>query len=378
MAYPTEHSARIASPRRFSDLRRKKDEFGEGIDVVYGIRSEKGPRGGQTQVQSIRFDSKQWTERGAEGWLDDNDFDPIAFDPAKADRSNPTPRSQRVLTALNRQAELLGEEDIRDNPSAFLDASDYPGIFRDFDDDEIPTADDPHPLTPGDTESVEEVRLSDELGKLFKVREEYDAATQEARRRLARIGQGTIKSRTKTPYSIINKLRRKRLEGPKGVTDISGVMLVTTDYAALKEAAGEIRKDRLGKVVEEENHYELPGGYKALHFIVRVLDRPVEVQLKTSRQACISAAAHTPYKEGAIDLEAMERLTDLAHRADRGDTNAQEEIDPLILGDGGCNEQALERMMTRGRPNPTSSTTKWIAGGILAAIGLTALTKAHA
>jgi ppGpp synthetase/RelA/SpoT-type nucleotidyltranferase len=376
MSYPTEHTARIAASGRFKDLRRKNDEFGEGIDVVYGITGRKGPRGGRTKVQSIRFDSKQWTVGGAEDWIDENGFDPIDFEPAAADRSNPSGRSQRVLDALNRQADILRDEDIRENPAAFLDESDYPGIFSDFDGDAIPTADDPHPLTPGDTETIEEVRLSDELGKLFQVRDEFDAATQEARRRLARIGEGTVKSRTKTPYSIINKLRRKRLEGPKGITDISGVMLVTADYETLKEAAAKIRTSAMGEVLEEENHYELPGGYKALHFIVRVNGRPVEVQLKTSRQACISSAAHTPYKNGTIDLDAMEELTDLAHAADRGDTNAQEEIDPYILGTDGCDEEQLEAMMTQSRANPSGSdAATWIAGGLLGALGLTALSN---
>jgi len=343
----------MEDPDGFVDLRRENDEFGPGIDVIYGIRSDRGPRGGKTKIQSIRFDSRMWTAKGARDWLAEHDLAPIRFEEAASKgslRKNPDRRDQRVLDALSRHAELV-RGNWRENPQRYLDRSDYPGVFGDPDSDSLPFADDPHPLAPGDTESVEEVMLSEELDKLLQIRDEYDAVTQEARRRLEGIApeRARVKSRTKTPFSIINKLRRKRLEGPKGLTDISGTMLVVPDYDALEDVREKVEGGALGEVLEVEDHYELPGPYRAVHYIAEVMDRPVEVQLKTARQATLAGAAHTPYKRGTIDEREMERIGRLAHAADEGNEQAAEEVDRLLMDD----EALQTRLDTSIRSNPS-------------------------
>jgi hypothetical protein len=62
-------------------MRRVNDEFGPGIDVIYGI-----PEGGGSEVQAIRFDKKKFTVAEAKAWLKRSGYKPIEFEPA-ADES---------------------------------------------------------------------------------------------------------------------------------------------------------------------------------------------------------------------------------------------------------------------------------------------------
>jgi hypothetical protein len=57
------HSARIKEPSQFNDFTYKKNAFGDGIDVVFGIKD------GKTEVQSIRFNKNKFTEAEAKEWL---------------------------------------------------------------------------------------------------------------------------------------------------------------------------------------------------------------------------------------------------------------------------------------------------------------------
>lgn len=244
-------------------------------------------------------------------------------------RLNPTEEvfQDPTLEGLEEHASI---EDDRENPDS-LDESDYPGVFEDFDEDEIPTADDPHPLTPGDTETIEEVSLAEEFQKIFQTRDEYDEARAEIASKLRnRYPTAKVKSRTKTPYSIINKWRRKRLEGPKGLTDVAGGMLIVEDFDRLQDVREWIESGALGPVQEIENHYQMAGPYRAVHYIIEVDDKPVELQLKTERQAALASAAHTPYKRGTVDETGMERIGELAHQADQGDVEAEKYVDPLL------------------------------------------------
>ena len=56
MPFPGYHAARITDPDNYSKKRYARDEFGSGIDVIYGITSE-----GKAEVQAIRFDKKQFS-----------------------------------------------------------------------------------------------------------------------------------------------------------------------------------------------------------------------------------------------------------------------------------------------------------------------------
>ncbi len=206
--------------------------------------------------------------------------------------------------------------------------ADYPAIFGDFDLDTITDADDPRPRTPGDTESIEEVRLADEMDALLATRAEFVPVADEIQETLVGfdVDGAKVKSRVKTPFSILNKLRRKRLGT---LTDVAGAMMIVPDHKALKKAARQI--EDTFEVIDREDYYDRPqNGYRALHYIVRVQGKPVELQLKTERMAAIAKASHTAYKRGELDGTSMEYLTEVALRADRGDAEAARQIDKLL------------------------------------------------
>jgi len=304
-----------------------------------------------TATEYIVFDGDQVAVQGARSGQ-------IAIPRAETDpRLNPSGEQEIedfTEAALDEHVELAR----RQNPEYTRET--YPGVFEDFDDDEIPTVDDPHPLTPGDEETVEEVSLAEEIDKLLGFREDRAGTTEEAEERLSRWvpGDATIKSRTKTPYSILNKLRRKRLEGPKGIDDVSGAMVVVRDFARLREVRKLIEEeDVIGDVQEVENHYELPGPYRAVHYIVEVGGAPVEIQLKTQRQATLANTAHGPYKRGVVDNDEMDRIAELAHRADTGEEEAADTVDALLSG-----PDELEDRLTE-RENPPAEATVDVPGG---------------
>lgn len=234
------------------------------------------------------------------------------------------------------------------NPPSEITRDDYPAIFDDTDRDSIVDVDDPHPFDPGDTQSIEEVRLSDEIGKLIDTRQSYVPVTESVMQSLRdlKIPGSEIKGRVKTPFSIVNKLRRKRLGT---LTDIAATMIVVPDMPSLKAASASVEEDF--EVIDKDDYYKTPqAGYRALHYIVKSGGVPVEIQIKTRRMKEIGDASHTPYKNGVLDIEAMDRLTSLAARADAGDAKAQREIDPLLR-----DKAALRRTLTR-TTNPRAAT----------------------
>jgi len=196
----------------------------------------------------------------------------------------------------------------------------------------VPNVDDPTPLKKKKEKTqIEEVRLSDEVGKLIDLRKELEQVKNKLITKVRHVSKGTVKARSKTPYSVINKLIRKRLLGNKGLTDLVGAMLVVKDERAIKAALKEIKAGKAGKVVEHEDFYKNPlDGYRAHHFIVEVDGLPVELQLKTERMKKISAASHTPYKKGKLDSKEMLKLTSLAMKADAGQRPAALVIDQIL------------------------------------------------
>jgi hypothetical protein len=78
--YPNEHAARIKEPGQFDSFRRKNNEFGDGIHVIYGIKDE------ESEVQSIRFNKNKFTVVEAKKWLKDNNWKYISFEPASEEK----------------------------------------------------------------------------------------------------------------------------------------------------------------------------------------------------------------------------------------------------------------------------------------------------
>jgi HK97 family phage major capsid protein/HK97 family phage prohead protease len=78
--YPNEHAARLTDPDQYDSIRRVNDEFGAGIDAIYGIKE------GTSELQAIRFDADRFTPAEAREWLNDHDFDPMMFEEATGER----------------------------------------------------------------------------------------------------------------------------------------------------------------------------------------------------------------------------------------------------------------------------------------------------
>ena len=80
MPYPNEHAARLIEPSKFEpdSFRRENDKFGKGIHAIFGkLKGEDS-----MTLQTLRFDSKEFTEEQAKEWLDEHDYSPIDFEPA--------------------------------------------------------------------------------------------------------------------------------------------------------------------------------------------------------------------------------------------------------------------------------------------------------
>jgi hypothetical protein len=69
-------------------------------------------------------------------------------------------------------------------------------------------ADDPRPNEEGDKESIEQVQLADLFSKLLSTKKDLDKTMYEQVDKLKEISPkgSKIYARTKTPYSILNKL----------------------------------------------------------------------------------------------------------------------------------------------------------------------------
>jgi ppGpp synthetase/RelA/SpoT-type nucleotidyltranferase/predicted ABC-type ATPase len=229
----------------------------------------------------------------------------------------------------------------------------YRGVFGDYDGDGVLNVDDPDPYTPGDGTTVEEVKLADEIEKIIDFRKDYDTARNEFVEILKKHAEGEtdILSRTKTPYSIINKLRRKRLAGKKGLTDVIGTMVVFPDQKSLEDFKDKVNAGKLGEVLEFDDYYKKPqAGYRAYHWNVVYKGSPVEIQAKTERVKKIAKANHTLYKEGKDDAEKLGALMLLANQADKGDQEAMKKIDPVLK-----DPKALKQYLTEKKMDTTKA-----------------------
>ena len=83
--YPNEHAARLTDPDQYDSLRRENGAGGPGIDFIYGIK------GGESEIQAIRFSSAQYTPAEARNWLGEHDFNPIMFEEATGDGERAEP-----------------------------------------------------------------------------------------------------------------------------------------------------------------------------------------------------------------------------------------------------------------------------------------------
>jgi ppGpp synthetase/RelA/SpoT-type nucleotidyltranferase len=111
-----------------------------------------------------------------------------------------------------------------------------------------------------------------------------------------------VKNRLKTVASIQEKLERKGYKCFSSLTDIAGVMLVIPNYAAIPMATHTIENEF--DVKEEINliNDKRGNGYRAIHYVVMVDGRHVEIQIHTARGTIWAFLIHElvykgPYEE---------------------------------------------------------------------------------
>jgi len=120
MPYPNEHAARLRDPDQYDEFRRENDAGGDGIDFIYGIKD------GTSELQAIRFDSDVFSVDQARQWLDDNDFEPILFEPAEnVDRG-----ARSVLCSQQSLEVRMAEREIRALSQPVEVRADDNGVIR--------------------------------------------------------------------------------------------------------------------------------------------------------------------------------------------------------------------------------------------------------
>jgi len=266
-----------------------------------------------------------------------------------------------------RKAHATGGVVSRDYLNKKIPTEIYKSIFADTDRDGVANVDDVAPFNKDVKERIEEVSLKDEIKALIDYRNDFEQVREELVEDLEEIlsvceGKGDcgILSRTKTPYSIINKLRRRGLTNTKdldklnkiakrklknkdltgldlykGLTDVVGAMIVTPTKEDADKVKDAILDGRAGEVLEFEDFYANDNnGYRAYHFLVAVTKNnikfPVEIQVKTKRIKELSDIGHTAYKRGNINTSNLNKLMQLANRGDKGSKKAQAEFNGIM------------------------------------------------
>jgi ppGpp synthetase/RelA/SpoT-type nucleotidyltranferase len=210
----------------------------------------------------------------------------------------------------------------------------YKGVLDDFDLDGLPNADDPNPLEKQDSTSIEQMKLSNALNNVIRVKDKMDVELDEFVSKLRKVAPNDSKiyGRTKTPYSILNKLVNSRLlDEKRGLKDLVGTTVAFDSFDDLTKFKKRVEKGVFGKVVEYDDYYENPNdGYRAYHFIVEQNGTPIELQLKTDRMKQINVLSHDAYKNKVLDRDYLLYLTTIANEADKGNKSSQNEYEMIM------------------------------------------------
>ena len=133
--YPHEHAARIENPEKYQEFRRKNNELGDGIHVIFGLAD------GKSEIQSIRFDKELFTVKEAEDWLEERRFNVLKFEPATEEREMDAERhiknveetedSYIIEFGKSEEAEEMEEVEVAEAAEEVVEESGYG-----YDDDE--------------------------------------------------------------------------------------------------------------------------------------------------------------------------------------------------------------------------------------------------
>jgi ppGpp synthetase/RelA/SpoT-type nucleotidyltranferase len=221
-----------------------------------------------------------------------------------------------------------------ENQDLEFDEDMYAGITDDIDHDGLPNADDPEPQKPGNKKSIEQMQFTDTFKKLLDTKKDLDKELQVFVKKLQKEAPGNSKifARTKTPFSILNKLVSTRLINEKhGLKDLVGTTVAFPTYKELQKFQKRVSAGWLGKVVDFDDFYAHPNhGYRAYHYIIEHDGVPIELQLKTDRMKEINILSHDAYKNKRLNADYMLHLTTIADNADKGDQDAIDEFNKLM------------------------------------------------
>lgn len=198
----------------------------------------------------------------------------------------------------------------------------YNWILGDFDKDGVANADDSSPYNKDKREIIDNPSIEVGLKNLIDLKGKLDSTMYSFIDDLKNVAPNTstIYARTKTPYSVLNKLVAKRLTT---LTDLIGTTIVTKDKKDLDMVKKYVESGKMGKVVEFEDMYSKPkNGYMAYHFLIEKDGIKVELQLKTKKQKFLNELSHEPYKLGKLNSTAFLKMTQLANLADEGNQDA--------------------------------------------------------
>ena len=182
-------------------------------------------------------------------------------------------------------------------------------LFGDFDNDGTKNIDDKYPFNNKRKGKAREISLAKELNEYRKAAKAYKRETIKINKYFKAKGFQT-KYRVKDVNSIINKLRRKRLNT---VQDIGGMTILTKSPQESYDAAKIVRQNF--KIVARDDYYKQPIDtfYRAIHYVVMSGGKFIEIQIKTKKESKIHLRAHTKYKEGKMDKQYKNQLHNEVH-----------------------------------------------------------------
>jgi len=158
-----------------------------------------------------------------------------------------------------------------------------------------------------------------------------------------------MKSRVKSPKSIMDKLNRKNLElnfetAKKNLMDIAGIRVVCSFVSDIYEIAAMLKNQEDITLVEEKDYIEnpKPNGYRSLHMVLEipiffsnhVEPVRIEVQVRTIAMDFWASLEHKLYYKIGEDLPAhiredLKQCADVISVTDIKMQNIQKEVDRL-------------------------------------------------
>lgn len=132
-----------------------------------------------------------------------------------------------------------------------------------------------------------------------------------------------VLGRIKTINSIQEKVSRRKYACFSELTDVAGARIVIPSYAALPIVTQNI--ERAFSIVEKEDliHDRRGTGYRAIHYLVMVDGRIVEIQVHTHRGTIWAEASHRlvykgPFSDNRAVISYLNRLSEAVFLLDSG------------------------------------------------------------